>query len=295
MTSQVPSYYGYRFPPEIISHAIWLYYRFGLSFRAVEDLLAQRAITVPYETIRQWYERFGPVYARRLRRRRGRLGDTWHLDELFVTIQAHQQYLLRAVDEDGDVIDILVQSRRDRRAAARFFRKLLKGPRPGASPADHGQVAQLFSGPPHGDAGRDPQHPTVRKQSSGGLASTDPSARAPDAPLQVSRPSATLRVRARRRAESLPGRPTPATVGSPTLAPHAGVRRMGCSDVRLLNARRRSTSKGRTRRPYQVDSARAEAGAGLVAIGGDSLGRGTRTATTRPWSATTQKGESHTQ
>ena len=126
MTSQAPSYHGYRFPPEIISHAIWLYHRFGLSFRDAEDLLAQRDITVTYETIRQWCQRFGPVYARRLRRRRGRMGDTWHLDELFVTIQGRRQYLWRAVDEDGDVIDILVQSRRNRHAAVRFFRKLLK-------------------------------------------------------------------------------------------------------------------------------------------------------------------------
>ena len=126
MTSQVPSYHGYRFPPAIISHAVWLYHRFGLSFRDVEDLLAQRGIIVTYETVRQWCQRFGPVYARRLRRRRGRLGDTWHLDELFVTLQGRRQYLWRAVDEDGDVLEILVQSRRNRRAAVRFFRKLLK-------------------------------------------------------------------------------------------------------------------------------------------------------------------------
>ena len=126
MTSQVPSYHGYRFSPEIISHAVWLYHRFGLSFRDVEDLLAQRGITVTYETVRQWCQRFGPVYARRLRCRRGRMGDTWHLDELFVTLRGRRQYLWRAVDEDGDVLDILVQSRRNRRAAARFFRKLLK-------------------------------------------------------------------------------------------------------------------------------------------------------------------------
>src|SRR5687767_15140480 len=124
MTNQMPSYHGFRFPPEIISHAIWLYHRFGLSFRDVDDLLAQRGITVTYETIRQWCRRFGPVYARRLRRRRGRMGDTWHLDELFVALQGRQQYLWRAVDEDGNVIDILVQSRRNRRAAVRFFRKL---------------------------------------------------------------------------------------------------------------------------------------------------------------------------
>ena len=127
MTSQSPSYRGYRFPPEIISHAVWLYHRFGLSFRDVEDLLAERGITVTYEAIRQWCRTFGLDYARRLRRRRGRMGDTWHLDEVFVKFQGRQQYLWRAVDEDGDVIDILVQSRRNRRAAIRFFRKLLKG------------------------------------------------------------------------------------------------------------------------------------------------------------------------
>ncbi len=127
MTIQAPNYHGYRFPPEIISHAVWLYHRFCLSFRDAEDLLAQRGITVSYEAIRQWCRTFGPEYARTLRRRRGRMGDTWHLDELFVNIQGRQQYLWRAVDQDGDVIDILVQSRRDRRAAARFFCKLLKG------------------------------------------------------------------------------------------------------------------------------------------------------------------------
>ena len=126
MTSQPASYHGYRFPPEIISDAIWLYHRFCLSFRDAEDLLAQRGVTVTYETIRQWCGTFGPAYARTLRRRRGQMGDTWYLDELFVNIQGRQQYLWRAVDEDGDVIDILVQSRRDRSAATRFFRKLLK-------------------------------------------------------------------------------------------------------------------------------------------------------------------------
>ena len=102
-------------------------HRFCLSFRDTEDLLAQRGITVSYETIRQWCRTLGPAYARTLRRRRGQMGDTWYLDELFVNIQGRQQYLWRAVDEDGDVIDILVQSRRDRRAAERFLRRLLKG------------------------------------------------------------------------------------------------------------------------------------------------------------------------
>ncbi len=127
MSSPALSYHGYRFPPDIISHAVWLYHRFCLSFRDAEDLLAQRGVAVTYETIRQWCQTFGLDYARRLRRGRGRMGDTWHLDELFVTIQEQRQYLWRAVDQDGDVIDILVQSRRNRRAAARFLHKLLKG------------------------------------------------------------------------------------------------------------------------------------------------------------------------
>ncbi len=126
MSNHPPSYRGYRFPPEIISHAVWLYHRFGLIFRDVEDLLAERGVTVTYETVRQWCLTFGLDYARRLRRSRGRMGDTWYLDEVFVKIRGRQQYLWRAVDEDGDVIDILVQSWRNRRAAVRFFRKLLK-------------------------------------------------------------------------------------------------------------------------------------------------------------------------
>ncbi len=120
-------YYGHRFPPEIISYAVWLYHRFCLSFRDVEDLLAERGVEVSYESVRQWCNRFGPQYARTLKKRQGRLGDTWHLDEVFVKIRGQQHYLWRAVDQDGDTIDILVQKRRNKRAAKRFFRKLLKG------------------------------------------------------------------------------------------------------------------------------------------------------------------------
>ena len=127
MTRLSGSYHGYRFPPEIISHAVWLYHRFCLSFRDVEDLLAEQGITVSYEAIRLWCQTFGLDYARTLRRRRGRMGDTWSLNEVFVTFHGRRQHLWRAVDQDGDVLDILVQSRRDRRAAARFFRKVLKG------------------------------------------------------------------------------------------------------------------------------------------------------------------------
>ncbi len=127
MNTNPQRYRRHRFPPEIISHAVWLYHRFCLSFRDVEDLLAERGVIVSYEAIRYWCAKFGPCYAAKLRRRQGRLGDTWHLDELFVNIQGRRHYLWRAVDQDGDVIDILVQRHRNTRAAKRFFRKLLKG------------------------------------------------------------------------------------------------------------------------------------------------------------------------
>jgi putative transposase len=119
-------YRRHRFPPEIISHAVWLYHRFTLSFRDVEDLLAERGITVSYEAIRSWCRKFGPEYARTLRRRQGPLGDIWHVDEVFVTIRVERHYLWRAVDQDGDVLDSLVTRHRDKRAAKRFFRKVLK-------------------------------------------------------------------------------------------------------------------------------------------------------------------------
>ena len=126
MKSTRSLYHGHRYPREIISHAVWLYYKLGVSLRDVEDVLAKRGIVVSYETVRRWSKKFGPNYARRLKKRQGRLGDMWYLDEVFVTINGQRQYLWRAVDQDGDVIDILVQSRRNRRAAERFFRKLLK-------------------------------------------------------------------------------------------------------------------------------------------------------------------------
>lgn len=119
-------YRGHRFPPEIISHAVWLCHRFTLSFRDVEELLAECGIAVSYESIRYWCLELGPTYARSLRRKQGRLGDIWHVDELFITIRGQLHYLWRAVDQDGDVIDILVTKRRDRRAAKRFFRRALK-------------------------------------------------------------------------------------------------------------------------------------------------------------------------
>ena len=127
MSSRTTSLYRKRrFPPEIISHAVWLYHRFSLSFREVEELLAERGVIVSYEAVRQWCLKFGQTFARKLRHRRGRPGDTWHLDELFIRIRGERYYLWRAVDQDGQVLDILVQKRRNTKAAKRFFRKLLK-------------------------------------------------------------------------------------------------------------------------------------------------------------------------
>lgn len=126
MKSRRSLYHRHRFPQEIIRHAVWLYYRFCLSYRDVEDLLSERGISVSYETIRRWCLRFGPVYASRLRQRSGPCGDQWFVDEVFVRIDGKLSYLYRAVDQDGQILDILVQTRRNTRSAARFFRRLLK-------------------------------------------------------------------------------------------------------------------------------------------------------------------------
>jgi putative transposase len=122
-----PSYAGFRFPAEIISHCVWLYHCFPLSLREVEEMLLQRGIVVSHETIRQWCQKFGQTYANGLRRRRHRPGDKWHLDEVFIKIRGKTHYLWRAVDQHGNVLAILITSRRDTKAATRFFRKLLTG------------------------------------------------------------------------------------------------------------------------------------------------------------------------
>jgi len=129
MATSTPTthYKNHRFPVEIISYAVWLYFRFCLSFRDVEELLFERGVVVTYEAIRKWCRKFGQAYANQLRRRRPRPGDKWHLDEVFLTIKGEHHYLWRAVDQDGNILDILVQRRRDKKAAKKFFRKLLKG------------------------------------------------------------------------------------------------------------------------------------------------------------------------
>jgi putative transposase len=120
------SYRGHRFPPEIIQQAIWLYLRFTLSLRDVEDLLAERGIMVSYETVRRWVNHFGPLIAADLRNRRPKPHTTWHLDEVYLKIDGRMVYLWRAVDAEGEVLDVLVQSRRNKRAALKLMRKLLK-------------------------------------------------------------------------------------------------------------------------------------------------------------------------
>ena len=128
------TYKRHRFPPAIISYAVWLYFRFNLSHRDIEDLLAQRGIIVSYESIRLWCIKFGRMYAKRLKRRHQGYGDTFYIDEVFVKINGKQQYLWRAVDQDGEIVDVFLQSRRDSAAAKRFFKRLLR--RHGSEPRE---------------------------------------------------------------------------------------------------------------------------------------------------------------
>ena len=120
------SYKRHRFPPAIIQHAVWLYFRFTLSFRDVEELLAERGLDISYESIRCWVLKFGKQYARRIDQDRPRPSCRWHLDEVFVTISGKRMYLWRAVDDEGEVLEVLVQSRRNKKAALKLMRKLLK-------------------------------------------------------------------------------------------------------------------------------------------------------------------------
>jgi transposase len=120
------SYDGYRFPPEIVRQAIWLYLRFTLSLRDVEDLLDERGIIVSYETVRRWVNHFGPRIAAELRKRRPRPHASWYLDEMYLKIAGRMVYLWRAVDAESEVLDVLIQSKRNKPAALKLMRKLLK-------------------------------------------------------------------------------------------------------------------------------------------------------------------------
>jgi putative transposase len=122
-----PLYHRHRFPSEIISHCVWLYYRFALSYRDINEMMAKRGVIVSHESIREWALKFGAEFAKRIRHQSARPGDQWYLDEVYLSMGGKLHYLWRAVDQDGEVLDILVQSRRNTNAAKRFFRKLLKG------------------------------------------------------------------------------------------------------------------------------------------------------------------------
>jgi putative transposase len=172
------SFQGHTRSPsyDFLRHALWLYFRFSLSSRDVEELLAPRGIVVSYETGRQWCLKFGQSYANELRRRRPHCGDTWHMDEVVLTIGGKKHYLWRAVAQDGNVLDILVQSRRNKKAAKRFFRKLLKG----LKYVPRGIVTDKLKS--YGAA----------QQSSREFASAHATAGEENAPVQISKTNATL-------------------------------------------------------------------------------------------------------
>ena len=189
------SYKGHRFPMEIINHCVWLYFRFPLSFREVEEMMLARGVAVSHETIRRWCAKFGQAYANELRRRRPRPGAKWHLDEVFIKIRGVQRYLWRAVDEHGVVLDVLVTSRRNAAAARRFLRKLLKGlcyvpkrlitDKLASYPVAHRELMGLGETSPV----------TVSEQSCGELSSTHPPAGTGDETVHLDTSCPTLPVR----------------------------------------------------------------------------------------------------
>ena len=195
---------------EIINHCVWLYFRFPLSFREVEELMLERGVVVSYETIRWWCATFGQVYANQLCRRRPQPGDTWHLNEVFIRINGHQNYSWRAVDQDGNVLDALVQSRRNAFAAKKLFRKLLKGLQyvPRVIVTDKlgsYQVArrEMLASVEH-------RQSEYFQQSSRELASTHQAARTCDETVHLGPARATIPVRVQFDLTALAARPAPA-------------------------------------------------------------------------------------
>jgi len=186
------SYRRHRFPPVVIQHAVWLYLRFTLSYRDVEELLAERGLDISYESVRSWVLKFGPAIARGLRRCRPRPSDRWHLDEMVVRIAGKRMYLWRAVDHEGEVLEILVQRRRDRSAAVRLMRKLLR--KQGFAPTRVTTDKLRSYGAAFRHLGLSCHHEQGRrgKQSGGEFASSGAPARAQDATLQISGIGATL-------------------------------------------------------------------------------------------------------
>ena len=213
MIAASSSYKGHRYPGEIIAHCVWLYHRFPLSFREVEEMMLARGVVVSYETIRAWCAKFGQAYANQLRRRRPRPGDKWHLDEVFVKINGAQRYLWRAVDQHGNVLDVLVQSRRNTNAARKFFRKLLKGLRYVPRVLVTDKLASYRARPPRGDALGGTPAIEVSEQSGREFASTDPATRAGDETLQINPARAKVPVGVQRHLAAFPAPSTPAVGG----------------------------------------------------------------------------------
>ena len=213
VTAASSLYKGHRYPGEIIAHCVWLYFRFPLSFREVEELMLQRGVVVSYETIRAWCAKFGQAYANQLHRRRARPGDKWHLDEVFVKINGTIHYLWRAVDQHGNVLDVLVQPRRNALAAKRFFRRLLKGlqyvPRVivtdklASYEVAHREVMPSVATPAI----------DVSEQPGRELPSTHPATRAGDETLHLARACATVPVGVQRHLAAFPSASAPAVGG----------------------------------------------------------------------------------
>ena len=205
MSTSVSRYHRHRFPAEIISHCVWLYFRFSLSFRDVEELMASRGVSLTYETVREWSLKFGQTYANGLRRRSPRPGDQWHLDEVFLKINGRLHYLWRAVDQDGDVLDILAQRRRDKKAAKKFFRKLLKGLRYVPRVIITYKLRSYQRGEDRSAAGCRALPGQGAEQSGREFASANQIKGAADETFQVSGPRAALSLRLRDHHLTLPG------------------------------------------------------------------------------------------
>ena len=186
-----PRLKGYRFPRSIISYAIWAYHRFALSLRDVEDLLAERGVTVSYETIRAWVGKFGAQIAKRVRAARKQPTDKWHLDEVVIVIRGNKHWLWRAVDSNGEVLDILVQTRQNARAAKRFISRLICRWRSAACHHNR-QVAQLRCRPTQAWVARGPLSAQGPEQSHRRITQADTETREDTGPVQIRPPSAEV-------------------------------------------------------------------------------------------------------
>lgn len=186
--AEMPRLKGYRFPREVVAYAVWVYYRFALSTADVEDLLAERGVIVSRETVRKWVNRFGRHFADCIKRDRPAAADKWHLDEVVVPINGVKMWLWRAVDGSGDVLDILVQPKRNAKAVPETVdRPFWPAPR-----YHHGQVAQLYQTDPSTGPGHRPPRPQRDQQPDRRLAPTDPEAREAHGQVQIAKAGAAL-------------------------------------------------------------------------------------------------------